>query len=195
MARPSSETRLYQDIKTLIEQSRQRSASAINAEISLLYWNVGKRIKVDILKDERAEYGKGILDGLSAKLMEEYGRGWSHKQLRHCIQLATIFPNKKIFSAVRRKLSWTNLKTIIYIDEPLKRDFYIEMYTIEYWNPRILQDRIDSMLFERTTVNKIPNDVIKNEQMELYPHWLEKYKMRKSTHWPYSTFLYKEIME
>jgi predicted nuclease of restriction endonuclease-like (RecB) superfamily len=164
MAQPSSETnKLYQDIKTLIEQSRQKSASAINAEISLLYWNVGKRIKTDILKDERAEYGKGILDGLSVKLTQEYGKGWSIKQLWHCLKFAEIFSDPKIVSAMRRQLSWTSIKTIIYIDNPLKRDFYIEMVKMEHWSTRILQDRIDSMLFERTAISKKPDDVIKND--------------------------------
>ncbi|GHU19324.1 DUF1016 domain-containing protein [Spirochaetia bacterium] len=163
MAKLTVETKLYQDVKTLIEQSRQRAASAINAEISLLYWNVGKRIKVDILKDERAEYGKGILDGLSTKLTEEYGKGWSIKQLWHCLKFVEIFPDSRIVSALRRQLSWTSIKTIMYLDEPLKRDFYIEMAKMEHWSARTLQDRIDSMLFERTAISKKPDEVIKND--------------------------------
>jgi hypothetical protein len=124
---------------------------------------VGKRIKTDILKDERAEYGKRILDGLSVKLTEEYGRGWSIKQLWHCLKFVEIFPDFKIVSALRRQLSRTSIKAVLYIEEPLKRDFYIEMTKIEHWSTRVLQDRIDSMLFERTAISKKPDEVIKND--------------------------------
>jgi hypothetical protein len=80
------ENMLYSDVKALIEQSRQRVAATFDAEITLLYWNVGRRLKADVLANGRAEYGEGILDSLSARLTTEYGKGWSHKQLRHCIQ-------------------------------------------------------------------------------------------------------------
>jgi hypothetical protein len=125
MNAPSNENRLYQDIKSLIEQSRQRAASVVNAEITLLYWNVGKRIKTDILKDERAEYGKRILDDLSVKLTSECGRGWSKKQLWHCIKFAEIYTNSRIVSTLWRQLSWSHIKILIYIDDPIKRDYYM----------------------------------------------------------------------
>jgi len=69
-------------------------------QITMFYWNVGHRLKTDILSNGRAEYGERILDSLSARLTSEYGRGWSHKQLRHCIQLSSVFPDEEIFSAV-----------------------------------------------------------------------------------------------
>jgi hypothetical protein len=142
----SNENKLYQDIKTLIEQGRQRAASAINAEISLLYWNVGKRIKTDILRDERAEYGKRVLDELSARLTQEYGKGWSIKQLWHCLKFVELFPDSKIVSALRRQLSWTSIKTIMYIDEPLKRDFLQKCVP---WNIEKHEIRNDENAFGR----------------------------------------------
>ena len=75
------ENTLYSDVKDLIEQSRQRFAAAFDAEISLLYWNVGRRLKTEVLANGRAEYGERILDNLSERLAIEYGKGWSHKQL------------------------------------------------------------------------------------------------------------------
>ena len=117
---------LYNDIKKLIEQSRERFANMFNEETALLYWCIGRRINTDILNGNRAEYGKQILQNLSKQLTAEYGKGWSHQQLRHCTRLAETFPDDNIFSALRRKLNWTSIKTVMYIDDPLKRDFYIE---------------------------------------------------------------------
>lgn len=63
------------DIKTLIEQSRNNVALAVNAEITLLYWKVGKRINDEVLGNERAEYGKQIVYALSKQLINDYGSG------------------------------------------------------------------------------------------------------------------------
>ena len=77
-------TNLIKEIKQLIEQSKQKVAVAVNSEISMLYWHIGKRISSDILNNKRAEYGKQIIATLSQQLTQEYGRGWSKKQLHHC---------------------------------------------------------------------------------------------------------------
>ena len=95
------------EIKLLIQQSKNNVALAVNAEITLLYWAVGNRINVEILGKERAEYGKQIVQSLSAQLTLEYGKGWGEKQLRQCMQFASVFPEKEIVYALRRQLSWT----------------------------------------------------------------------------------------
>jgi len=159
----SNGTDLFCDVKALIEQSRERVAASFNEEIALLYWHVGKRINTDILGGSRAEYGKQVLTNLSAYLTLEYGKGWSAQQLRHCTHLAITFPDEENFSTLRRKLSWSNIKSIMYIDDALKRDFYIEMAAMNMWDARLLQDRIKSQLFERTAISKKPDEVIAKE--------------------------------
>src|SRR5690606_7177495 len=74
-------TPLVNDIKQLIAHSREKVAATVNAEITLLYWLVGKRINDEILNNSRAEYGKQIIDTLAQHLTQEYGGGWSQKQL------------------------------------------------------------------------------------------------------------------
>jgi phosphoribosylformimino-5-aminoimidazole carboxamide ribonucleotide (ProFAR) isomerase len=118
---------LFQEIRQLIDAAKQRAAVAINTEITLLYWQIGHRIQTEILQGQRAEYGKQIIVSLSRQLTQTYGKGWGEKQLRHCLHFSEIFPDEQIVSALRRQLSWTHIKTLIYIDDPLKRDFYIEM--------------------------------------------------------------------
>ena len=79
---------LYSEIKTLIEECRQQVAVTVNATMTMLYWQIGKRINNEMLKDKRAEYGKQIVVSLARQLTMEYGRGWSEKQLRHCLRTA-----------------------------------------------------------------------------------------------------------
>ncbi|WP_031530887.1 PDDEXK nuclease domain-containing protein [Dyadobacter crusticola] len=151
------------DIKQLIEQSRQNVAIAVNAEITLLYWNIGKRINQEILNFNRAEYGKQVIDTLSKQLTMEYGNGWSKRQLHHCLRIAEVFPEVEIVHALRTQLSWTHIRQIIAIDDELKRSFYIEICKLEKWSSRQLQERINSMLYERTAISKKPEITIAND--------------------------------
>ena len=101
---------ILSEVKTLIAQSKQEVALAVNATITQLYWSIGKRINQEILQYKRAEYGKQIISTLSVQLTQEYGKGWSEKQLRQCIQFATAFPGKQIVYTLCIELSWIHLK-------------------------------------------------------------------------------------
>lgn len=156
---------LFQEIRQLIDTAKQRAAVAVNAEITLLYWQIGKRIQTEVLQGQRAEYGKQIIVSLSQQLTQTYGKDWSEKQLRHCLHFAETFPDEQIVSTLRRELSWTHIKTLMYIDEPLKREFYIEITQLERWSVRQLQERINSMLFERTALSRKPSETAANKIM------------------------------
>lgn len=154
---------LFVSIKDLIEQSKQQIAVSVNATMTALYWQIGSKIKNEVLKNERAEYGQQIVQSLSAKLEKEFGRGWSEKQLRHCVQFATVFNDKQIVSTLWRQLSWSHIKLIIYIEDSLKRDFYIGMCKLEKWSVRVFRERIQSLLYERTAISKKPELTIQND--------------------------------
>jgi len=154
---------LLADIRRLIDAARRRAAATINAELTLLYWQVGRRIQAEVLGGERAGYGQQVIASLARRLTADYGRGWSEKQLRHCLRTAETFPDEVSVSAVRRELSWTHIKTLIYIDDPLKRDFYVELCRLEGWSSRQLQERINSMLFERSAISKKPEETVRHD--------------------------------
>ncbi|MGK7925360.1 MAG: YhcG family protein [Spirulina sp.] len=160
---PKSDRQLFQDIRQLIDTAKQRAAIAVNAELTLLYWQVGDRIRTQILQGDRAEYGKQIINTLSQQLTQTYGKGWSSRQLRQCVQFAASFPDLEKLHAVRAKLTWTHLRILGSIEDPLKRDFYIEIAQLEKWSTRQLQNRIDSMLFERTALSRKPESTIRHD--------------------------------
>jgi len=132
------DTQLFFDIKELIEEARSATAVAVNAALTMLYWRIGRRINEEVLKGERGEYGSQIVTVLAKQLESGYGRGFSPKSVRHMMRFAEVFTDEQIVSALRRQLSWTHFKTIIYIDEPLKRDFYAEICRVENWSTRTL---------------------------------------------------------
>ena len=66
-------------------------ARAVNSGLTLLYWQVGDRIRREVLREQRAEYGEKILQSLSAKLMAEFGRGYSERNLANMVRFARCF--------------------------------------------------------------------------------------------------------
>ncbi len=60
-----SNPHLFDEIKGLIEEARRQVAQTVNAGLTATYWNIGKRINDDILKNKRAEYGKQIVSTLA----------------------------------------------------------------------------------------------------------------------------------
>jgi predicted nuclease of restriction endonuclease-like (RecB) superfamily len=160
-------TALLSDIRRLILDTRAQVAVAINAGLTLLYWEIGERIRKDVLQGKRAGYGEEIVSALSRQLEAEFGRGFSRRNLFNMIRFAEVFPDRKIVHALSAQLGWTHFRQIIYLDDPLKRDFYAEMCRIERWSTRILEKKIQSMLFERTALSKKPAKLAEMELKQL----------------------------
>jgi predicted nuclease of restriction endonuclease-like (RecB) superfamily len=154
---------LLGDLQSLIESARVRVAVGVNAEMVLLYWDIGERIQKEILKDERAEYGKQVINGLSDQLSLQYGRGFTRANLFHMIHFVDAFPDRNIVYTLCRQLSWSHFRSIIYIEDSLAREFYIEMCRLERWSVRTLLAKIQGMLFERTALSKKPEELARKE--------------------------------
>ena len=158
---------LFIDIKKLVEDSRNNVAQTINAELTVMYWNIGNRINNDILNNQRAEYGKQTVLTLSRQLTTEFGKGWSVQQLQHCLHFVETFPDFQIVSTLWRQLSWSHFKTVMYLKDELQRGFYAQMCAVEQWSVRTLKSKIDGMLFERTAISKKPENLAKLEIKQL----------------------------
>lgn len=112
---------LIKDIRRLISEAKSGIASTINSALTMLYWQIGRRIHVEVLSGERAEYGEQIVATLAKKLEVEHGRGFSAKNLRHMLRFAEAFPSQEFVYALSRQLSWTHFRYLIYIEDSLKR--------------------------------------------------------------------------
>jgi len=154
---------LIGDIRRLIETARHNVAITVNASLTILYWQIGNRIRQNILKEKRAGYGELILPTLSAKLVPEFGNGFGIRNLSRMIRFAEVFPEGNIVSTLSRQLSWSHFVEIIPLKDDLQRDFYAEMCRIERWSVRTLRKKIDGMLYERTAISKKPEKLVKEE--------------------------------
>ena len=159
---------IYTKIITLINQTKQDVAITLNSALTLLYWHIGKQIDDEILQNSRAEYGKEILQTLSAQLSREYGRGYAKRNLENMIRFSKVFTDIEIVHSLSAQLTWTHFKTIIYIEDALKREFYVGMVKLDRWSTRTLKDRVDSQLYERTALSKKPDELIKHEIDKLH---------------------------
>ena len=158
---------LVEDIRRLIAEARGHVATVVNAGMTMLYWKIGERVRREILKEKRAEYGAEIVATLAKQLEGEFGRGFGKRNLFRMIRFAEAFPDVKIVSALLTQLGWTHFLSIIPMNDSLQRDFYAEMCRIERWSTRALQKKIGSMLFERTALSKKPEKLAALELQQL----------------------------
>jgi DUF1016 N-terminal domain len=155
--------RLLGDIRALIETAREQTARTVNLTLVGLCWNIGTRIRKDVLDEKRAAYGEAIVSTLSKQLTAQYGRGYSKPNLSRMMWLAEAFPDPDIVSTLSKQLSWSHFVELLPLKDPLKRDFYAELCRLEHWNVRMLRHKIRHLLFERTAVSKKPEELIAHD--------------------------------
>ena len=153
---------LFEKIKNLIEQTKQNVAISVNSSLTIMYWEIGNKINQDILKNQRAEYGKEIVVTLSRQLQDNFGKGFDEKNLRRMMQFANAIEKQKVVT-LSRQLSWSHFLALLPLQDNLKIEFYAQMSIVQNWGVRTLRERIDSMLYERTALSKQPDELIKYE--------------------------------
>ncbi len=154
---------LYNDVSNLIESTKERVYHSVNSELVQLYWNIGRAIKEDVIKKERADYGRQIVENLSKDLIVNYGKGYSRSNLFRMVQFYEAFSTGEIVATLSQQLTWSHIKEIIVIEDNLKREFYATMCASERWSVRTLRDRISSMMYERTAISRKPELTIVND--------------------------------
>lgn len=181
-----SEDRLYQELSQLIEQSKTQVVSYANSTLTLLFWQVGKRINEHILQNKRAEYGKQIVPTLSAQLEKSYGRNFTEKNVRRMMQFADEFADFEIVVTLSRQLSWSHFITLIPLQHSDKKLFYAKQASEHCWSVRDLRKNIETKTFERTQIantqltksNTIPVNTFKDpyilDFLGLKDNYLEK---------------------
>lgn len=141
---------VFDNIKDLIINSRNKVYQAVNTEMLNLYWNIGKIIMEIQQGDERTSYGDAVLDRLSQKLTDEFGKGFSKRNLERMRKFYIYFP---IATTVSSQLSWSHYLELIKIDEEPKGKFYLNECINSRWSVRELQRQRTSLLCERLTMS------------------------------------------
>ncbi|KGQ49955.1 hypothetical protein JL04_04530 [Gallibacterium anatis] len=132
-----------------------------------MYWHIGKRIfEEEQQGQERADYGAYLIKSLAQQLQPEFGSGFSARQLERYRQFYRTFP---IASALRTQLNWTQYKSLISINDPDKREFYIAESIKNHWSSRQLERQINSNLYERLLLSNDKASVLAVANNQLIP--------------------------
>jgi len=138
---------LVDDIRQLLKQSRKDLKQTINTTMVQTYWQVGCLIVEHEQQGEnRASYGKQVLQQLSKILTSEFGKGFDLTNLRKMRQFYLVFP---IRDAVRRELSWTHYRALIRVENRQAREWYLKESIEQAWSARALERQISVLYYER----------------------------------------------
>ena len=148
---------IFDNIKELVINSRNKVYNTVNTEMLNLYWNIGKAI-MDIQQgDERANYGDYVLEKLSEKLTAEFGKGFSKRNLERMRKFYIYFP---IATTLSSQLSWSHYLELLKIEEEPKRKFYMHECINSRWSVRELQRQRASLLYERLLLSTDKKSVL-----------------------------------
>jgi predicted nuclease of restriction endonuclease-like (RecB) superfamily len=146
---------LHDELRDLIAANRQRLATAVNAELTLLYWRIGQRLATEVLGGERAQYGAQLMDRLGERLAQEFGRGFEAKNLRRMVQFAQTFADGEIVATLSRQLSWSHVVTLLPLKLAEARLHYAKHAALERWSVRELRQQIERKAFERRVIASV----------------------------------------
>lgn len=154
---------LFQKVTKHIDSAHNNIIRSIDSEMVQAYWHIGH----DIVEEEqngqqRAQYGKQLLQELSKKLTLKYGKGFSVTTLKDIRQFYKTYSAISIRHAVRGelidsfnpKLSWTHYRALMRVDRPEARSFYEIEAAANNWSGRELERQINSLLFDRLAKSK-----------------------------------------
>lgn len=148
---------LVTELSLLIEQSQHQVVAQANSTLTLLFWQVGKRINEDILQNKRADYGKQIVPTVSAQLKEKYGRNFELGNLRRMMQFAEQFPDLQIVATLSRQLSWSHFRELIPLKTKEAREYYAQASAAQTLGIRELRKQISTKTFERSSIANLQN--------------------------------------
>lgn len=143
--------KLYDGIKELVIKSRNKVYKTVNVEMINLYWNIGKKIYEMQGENNRAKYGDLLIEEISKRLSEYFGKGFSIQNLRRMRQFYITYP---IRSSIMSELSWTHYLELIKIKDKNKRNFYMKECIESGWTVYELQRQRTSLFYERLILSK-----------------------------------------
>lgn len=139
--------KMIEEITNLVNEVKSKLANEINKSIVYVYWNIGKIIVSNESEyNNRLEYGKEVLKGLSDELTKYLGKGYSVSNLKYMRMFYKAYPN---FNEISSNLSWSHYLELMIIEDKDKRNFYEKECINSNWSVRELRRQLDTSLFER----------------------------------------------
>jgi predicted nuclease of restriction endonuclease-like (RecB) superfamily len=146
---PVGYAELLQDIKARVRAAQIKAALAVNRELVLLYWSIGRDI---LARQQEQGWGAKVIDRLSADLRRELPemQGFSPRNLKYMRAFAEAWPDEGIVQAPLAQITWYhNIALMEKLASPEERPWYAQQ-TIEYgWSRNVLVNQIESRLYQR----------------------------------------------
>ena len=158
----------HTDIKNILDQARSKARTAVNTAMVEAYWLIGKRIVDEEQQgEEKAQYGKRLIEGLSSALSTDFGVGFSYANLCNCRQFYLKFQNQEILYTLCRELSWSHLRLIMRVDSSEAVEYYCHESREQNWSVRQLERNIKSHSFQRLLSTQEQNEPTSQEVSHL----------------------------
>lgn len=139
--------KMVNEITRLVNEAKIKLVREVNNSIIYVYWNIGRIIVSNENEyNNRLEYGREVIKGLSKELTKYLGKGYSYTNLKYMRMFYKTYPN---FEEISMELTWTHYNELIIIKDAVKRKFYEKECINSHWSVRELQRQLDTSLFER----------------------------------------------
>ena len=141
----------YHNIRGYVVEAQQQIYKSVNSAMVQAYWKIGKAIYETCGRNERATYGKQHLQIIAKRLTDEFGNGYSARNLNYMRRLYINFPILQTLSA---KLSWSHYLQLLQITDSTVRAFYAEEAAKSGWSVRQLERQIHTMYYQRLLASR-----------------------------------------
>lgn len=156
-------TELFRYLRTLVSSDQSKFDSTPQFALVEAYWHVG-RIVVETEQDgqERADYGIHLIEQLSQRLTQEFGKGYSLPNMWRFKQFYLAFPIlshswrelPNLREHLRTELRWSHYRLLMQIENLSERAFYIQRAADERWTVRTLQRLINARYYFHTALGE-----------------------------------------
>lgn len=139
-----------QSLKNRIQQAQQRAALAVNRELLLLYWQLGREI---LQRQDAQGWGSKVIDRLAADLRSAFPdmKGFSPRNLKYMRAFAEAWPDEQIVQQAAAQLPWGhNMVLIDRLDSAEERLWYAQKALENHWSRNVLVMQIESGLIARS---------------------------------------------
>lgn len=154
----------YNRISDILSSARKRAYAAVNYSMVLAYWEIGRSVVEEQGGEERAAYGDKLIEGLSARLTEDFGKGFDTSNLRYMRLFYLAFP---IRDSLRHELTWTHYRKLSKVKDDKARAWYMNEAADQQWSTRQLDRQISTLYYDRLLASrdKVPVVAEANEKL------------------------------
>jgi len=146
---PTGYAELLESLKVRIRQAQIRAALAVNRELVLLYWHIGKEI---LQRQQQEGWGAKVIERLAQDLSREFPdmKGFSPRNLKYMRAFVDAWPDEQIVQQAAAQIPWFhNVVLLEKVKDPAERLWYMQQ-TIEHgWSRNVLVHQIENNLYER----------------------------------------------